>query len=78
MRATEAAATLNVHMEQLGRSRLRVTPAARRTSVGQQDAPVGSFAANAFGLHDMDGNAWEGVEDCWHGTYADAPVDGSA
>jgi formylglycine-generating enzyme required for sulfatase activity len=27
--------------------------------------PVGQLRANAFGLHDMTGNAWEWVEDCF-------------
>ena len=43
-----------------------------------QTAPVGFFAANDFGLHDMHGNVKEWVEDCWHDDYSSAPSDGSA
>jgi formylglycine-generating enzyme required for sulfatase activity len=41
-------------------------------------SPVGSFEPNDFGLHDMQGNAWEWVADCNHPNYEGAPVDGSA
>jgi formylglycine-generating enzyme required for sulfatase activity len=44
----------------------------------KQAAPVGSFAANGFGLFDMVGNVWEWVEDCLSENYQDAPTDGSA
>jgi formylglycine-generating enzyme required for sulfatase activity len=45
----------------------------------QRTVPVGSFPPNAFGLHDMHGNAAEWVEDCWNDDYTDrTPADGAA
>lgn len=44
----------------------------------RQPSPVGSFAANRFGLYDMHGNVWQWTEDCAHQSYEGAPRDGSA
>lgn len=41
-------------------------------------SPVAHFPANAFGLHDMTGNAFQWVQDCFTESYVGAPVDGTA
>lgn len=40
-------------------------------------APVAKFKPNAFGLHDMMGNASEWTEDCYSTSYNGAPTNGS-
>jgi formylglycine-generating enzyme required for sulfatase activity len=41
-------------------------------------APVGSYAANRLGMHDVQGNVAEFVADCFFASHDGAPIDGSA
>lgn len=45
---------------------------------GQGTSPVDAFPANDFGVRDTLGNVFEWTGDCWNGSHADAPGDGSA
>lgn len=45
---------------------------------GSMTVPTGSMLQNPFGLYDVHGNVYEWVQDCWNGSYAGAPNDGSA
>lgn len=62
---------------EIGRNRANCNGCGSRWN-SKQTAPVGRFAANAFGLKDMHGNVYEWIQDCWHSDYQGAPVDGSA
>ena len=43
-----------------------------------KSSKVGQYQASPFGLHDMLGNVWEWVEDCWKSDYRNAPSNGTA
>jgi formylglycine-generating enzyme required for sulfatase activity len=45
---------------------------------GKHTSIVGEKEPNGFELHDMSGNVWEWIEDCWHENYSGAPEDGTA
>ena len=44
----------------------------------QETSPVGSFASNAFGLYDMQGNVFHWLEDCYQDNLSEIPSDGAA
>jgi formylglycine-generating enzyme required for sulfatase activity len=43
----------------------------------QKTVPADDFKANAWGLYQVHGNAFEWVEDCWNDSYSNAPADDS-
>ena len=47
-----------------------------RDNSGSRTHPVGQKKPNAWGLYDMQGNAWEWCLDVWHSNYKGAPTDG--
>ena len=61
--------------DQIGHNRANCGPYSCGDA-GLATSSVGAFEPNAFGLHDMHGNVWEWVEDCWNDSYHGAPAQG--
>jgi formylglycine-generating enzyme required for sulfatase activity len=63
--------------EEIGENHANCKGCGGRWEANHRTTPVGSFEANKFGLHDMFGDVWQWVEDCYHDNYDGAPTDSS-
>ena len=52
-------------------------PGASKGRYLKKTVPVGSYAANGFGVHDIHGNVYEWVSDCYVAGHHGNPADGS-
>jgi formylglycine-generating enzyme required for sulfatase activity len=54
-----------------------VLPARRGSTIFRRTAPVGTFEANGYGLHDMAGNVWEWTVNLHRPTHTTDPSQGA-
>ncbi len=73
--ARAESAAIDISGQGIGNCRYCYAETARSSDM---TVPVGQYPANGFKLHDMLGNVWEWVADCYVPTYRNAPSNGVA